>query len=92
MTRVGWGALTEGKFLQCSASSLRVKEVDESQFNKEPGCDDGHVFPADAANGDGVDVLREETADLAPHLLDGDAAGTLGIGEEFREVGWMRLA
>lgn len=86
------GRLTECQFLQCAASSLGVHEVDERELEDEPCCDDGHVFPANGGDSNGVDILREETADLAPDLLDGDTAGSLGVGKEFGEVGWIALA
>jgi hypothetical protein len=44
------------------------------------------------SDGNGVDVLREETADLSPDLLDGDTTGSLGEGEKFGEVSWIQLA
>jgi hypothetical protein len=68
--------------------SFRVHEEDEPEFKGDPAAVDGEVLPADGAEGDGVDVVGEEAAELAEDLLNTDTTGALGIGEEFDEVGW----
>jgi len=73
--------LTEGQFFQRSACSLGIHKVDECKLEDEPSCNDGQVFPANSGNGDGINVLCEETADLAPDLFDCDSAGSLSIGK-----------
>lgn len=77
----------ERQLLQRTSRRLRVHEVDEAELEENPAAVDGEVFPADGSQGNGVHVVGEETANLAKDLLDADAAGTDGVGEEFDEVG-----
>jgi hypothetical protein len=79
--------LTECQFLEGSAICLRVHEVHEQTLESDPAAVDGKVLPVDLAQSNGVDVEVEEARELAEDLLNTDTHGTLGVGEEFNEVG-----
>ena len=76
----------ERQLLKRTAARLGVHEVDEKELEGNPSTVDGEVFPIDGFERNGVDIVGEETADLAEDLLDSDTAGTNGVGEEFDEV------
>jgi len=82
----------ERQLLKRTAARLGVHEVDEEKLEGNPSAVDGEVFPVDGFESNGVDVVGEETADLAENLLDSDSAGTNGVGKEFDKVGCKVLA
>ena len=84
--------LTEGEFLEGAAVGLGVEGVDEDELESDPSAVDGHVLPVDSLESKGVDVGGEEATALAENLLNSDTHGTLGVGEEFDEVGYIMLA
>ncbi len=82
------GLLTEGELLERAAGGLGPQEVDHEGLDDDPAAVDEEELPADIAEADGVDVGSEELRRLAEELEDGDAAGALGVREDFDQVGW----
>ena len=80
-------ALTESQLLKGASICLRVEEEDEAELEEDPATVDGEEFPADGIERDRVDVGGEEAAELSENLLDSDTHSTLGVREEFDEVG-----
>jgi hypothetical protein len=81
----------EGEFLESAVVGLGVHEVDEGELEEDPAAVDGHEFPAYGVQGYGVDVVVEESSDLAEDLFDSDTTCALRVGPEFDEVGccWL---
>lgn len=79
--------LTEGKLLEGAVVGLGVEEGDDAELKSDPATVDGKVLPADGFDGDGVDVVGEETSELSENLLNTDTTRTGGVGPELDEVG-----
>lgn len=79
--------LTESKLLEGAVVRFGVEKVYGDELKRDPTAVDGQELPVDGVERLGVDVGGEETAQLAENLLDADTHGTLGVGEDFDEVG-----
>lgn len=81
------GKLTECQFLESSTGGLGVEEENECKFKSNPTTVDGEELPSDSGHGNRIDVLGEETSELAENLLDSDTTSSLCVWEKFDEVG-----
>lgn len=78
--------LTESQFLQSSALSLRVEEVDEQDLKGNPTAVYCEEFPVNSVEGNWVNVVREEGTDLSPHLLDTNTTASNVVREQLNEI------
>lgn len=75
--------LTESQFFQRSPLSLGVEEINHNDFNANSHTIHDKIFPTDIGHANGIYKCGKKVGCADEKLFDGDAAGAIGVGEEF---------
>lgn len=78
--------LTKGQLLQRTVIRLRIHKIHKQKLKRNPATVNRKILPINRAQRNGINVEIEKARSLAENLLDADAHGALGVGEDFNEV------